>query len=578
MAPPMQKASDNIWDQVLSLLFEQSPLKNNEENLKRNTVIYRRSKRLRNGDAIIPRGRLSDVSSETWQHIYSEIETRSKTWSTPVTCGQPTKEAVAVFHLQRPHAFQHVLKLVQTQGNQYGLISDRQGDNIFLNCSHINTQQNKSLDHLEHVREIILLDHIMKLLTATGYSVAGIISDSNQWDAELLQMLNATHISEKIVDASLPCGSSVVQSTLCQAAKKSNFRHHFPTDSAVTPNKDDSVQNHIVLDLKNYLDSEEGKCERIKGFDKNLHLVKVTEGDDPTLLMLRVSQLDSCSKVLQQKEDQPVRCCLHLVPSSAIYVQQQIHLVWKILSENCKQLQQAQVVFGGTTKRKSPKEPIDCVTAEEYVRLRKLQMENAAALKYGDDVSKGIEWDHMIKNLTEACMKFEILSTNCRNPLKLDLSDTSKNMEDHVDNCGGPFVMYNCARLAMLFRKFDEDVKNGIYPSLPNLSQCDMSLLKLEEEWTLLYNFVEPYPSLVQSTVPTIGDCLYLNIQTHKVTGFLVSLSHCLSSYYSRVHVLGEPRRHLLPLMYARLHLLTAVHQVMLNGLQLLNIEPASQL
>ncbi len=68
------------------------------------------------------------------------------------------------------------------------------------------------------------------------------------------------------------------------------------------------------------------------------------------------------------------------------------------------------------------------------------------------------------------------------------------------------------------------------------------------------------------------------NIATHKVAPFLLELARDLSSYYSRVHVLVEPKPQLLPTMHARLVLLKAVQQVMHNALSLLGLTPLAQL
>ncbi|GAB1597981.1 DALR anticodon-binding domain-containing protein 3-like [Argonauta hians] len=571
MASPKLEMGADIWNEVVSLITELHPVNNNNgDGRRKDVMIYRRSKQLRDGDAIIPRGRLCDISPEDLLRICSELESRSQTWLIPVSCGQPTNDMATVFHLDRPHAFHHVLQCVQTHNTNYGIVTDKKHHNIVINCG-----PNKSADQLDYVREIILLDHIIQLLIANGYSVAGIVCQFTQQNTQLLQLLNAPNIASRIIDSSLLSESVTLQSELCQSAQRSIHRHHISTSNT---NKDEVEPNQIIVDLKSYLDSEEGSWEKARGFDKNLHLVKVSEAAIPAPLMLHLCQLHSSLNQLQQNECERVTCCIHFVPVTATYVQQQVHLTWNILADNPKQLHQTHVEYGSTTRRKNLHESIDSPSAEEYYRLRKLQMENAAALKYGGFVREDAKWNQTINNLTDACIKFEILATNHRNLLKLDLCNISPCTEDSADNNAGPFVMYNCARLAMLFQKFDNGVKKGVYPRLPSLSHCDMTLLKLEEEWTLLYNFVEPFGRLVGSTIPCLGDTLYLNIQTHKVVGFLVSLSHCLSSYYSRVHVLGEPLKHLLPLMFARLHLLNAVHQVMVNGLKLLNIEPVSQL
>lgn len=42
---------------------------------------------------------------------------------------------------------------------------------------------------------------------------------------------------------------------------------------------------------------------------------------------------------------------------------------------------------------------------------------------------------------------------------------------------GASFILYNCARLATLFKEFDKRVESKLYPPLPALEQIDFSLL-----------------------------------------------------------------------------------------------------
>ena len=43
----------------------------------------------------------------------------------------------------------------------------------------------------------------------------------------------------------------------------------------------------------------------------------------------------------------------------------------------------------------------------------------------------------------------------------MDLFDPEEQPDATTNNQGGPFVMYNCARLAMLFENFRKAVKQG---------------------------------------------------------------------------------------------------------------------
>lgn len=42
---------------------------------------------------------------------------------------------------------------------------------------------------------------------------------------------------------------------------------------------------------------------------------------------------------------------------------------------------------------------------------------------------------------------------------------------------GAAFILYNCARLSEIFKKFDTKVSKGEYPQLPEIDSVDFSLL-----------------------------------------------------------------------------------------------------
>lgn len=112
------------------------------------------------------------------------------------------------------------------------------------------------------------------------------------------------------------------------------------------------------------------------------------------------------------------------------------------------------------------------------------------------------------------------------------------------------------------------------------MASLDFSLLQDEGEWLLLFNSVLPFPELLSqlaALAPTTPG-LHLPARTETVCKFLVQLSMDFSSYYNRVHVLGEPRPHLFGQMFARLQLLRAIREVLHAGLALLGLPPLSHI
>lgn len=96
----------------------------------------------------------------------------------------------------------------------------------------------------------------------------------------------------------------------------------------------------------------------------------------------------------------------------------------------------------------------------------------------------------------------------------------------------------------------------------------------------LLFQYIAAYPVMVReaSTLEKQGLGLYVTSGSNKLCTFLIHLAREFSSYYGRVKILLEPQPHLLPLMYARLTLVSCVKQVLYNGLKLLSIEPINEL
>ena len=94
-----------------------------------------------------------------------------------------------------------------------------------------------------------------------------------------------------------------------------------------------------------------------------------------------------------------------------------------------------------------------------------------------------------------------------------------------------------------------------------------------------MLNYVANYPVIVNNLSKSVNTSTSLTkFNSNKIAQFLVSLSHDVSSYYSRVHILVESREHLNSVMFARLFLVKTLFQVIENSLKLLNIEAIDQM
>ncbi|NXT87684.1 DALD3 protein, partial [Anhinga rufa] len=313
------------------------------------------------------------------------------------------------------------------------------------------------------------------------------------------------------------------------------------------------------------------------GYDPNLDVLLVTEGKLRSLAELQQAVLQctvSNPTVLPTSCFPDGSCCsiVHVVSCEEEFQQQQLDLLWRILDPGAHTALQKYLVCG-PVKVTNPSSPIG---ADQYFQLRKRQMYEASVMKYGE-LAQDKAWTEVIDTLTVAAIRFEMLSTAHRSQITLDLENSSISTKGTKS---GAFVMYNCARLATLFDTYQRAVERGTYPPLPPASELNFSCLREEGEWLLLFNYLLPFPEVLQQAaqLPTPTKGIRITANTETVCKFLIQLSMDFSSYYNRVHVLGEPFPHLFDQMFARLQLLGAVRDMFHSALATLHLPPLSQI
>ncbi|KFQ69779.1 DALR anticodon-binding domain-containing protein 3, partial [Phaethon lepturus] len=315
------------------------------------------------------------------------------------------------------------------------------------------------------------------------------------------------------------------------------------------------------------------------GYDPNLDVLLVTEGKLRSLAELQQAVLQctvsnlagtACLSLSQCQGS----CCniVHVVSCEEEFQQQQLDLLWRILDPGPHTALQKHLVCG-PVKVTNPSSPIG---ADQYFQLRKRQMYEASVMKYGE-LAQDQAWTEVIDTLTVAAIRFEMLSTAHQSQITLDLEDSSISTKGTKS---GAFVMYNCARLATLFDTYQRAVERGTYPPLPPASELNFSCLREEGEWLLLFNYLLPFPEVLQQAaqLPPSSKGIRITANTETVCKFLIQLSMDFSSYYNRVHILGEPFPHLFDQMFARLQLLGAVRDVFHSALATLHLPPLSQI
>jgi len=170
------------------------------------------------------------------------------------------------------------------------------------------------------------------------------------------------------------------------------------------------------------------------------------------------------------------------------------------------------------------------------------------------------------KLLAAAHVQFQLLETNVAQPVVLG---------SQGDQSKIAFVLYNKARIRQILRVFDEKVGKGTYPALPPRKDIDWGLLAEDDEWSLLFLHLMDFSGLVKSMSCCVAKG---ELRVHKLAQFLVDLSGSFSRYYSRVRVLREPLPQLVPTLFARIHLLLAVEEVMEAALAILDIRTVDRM
>ncbi|NXB95430.1 DALD3 protein, partial [Vidua chalybeata] len=412
-----------------------------------------------------------------------------------------------------------------------------------------------------HLRSVLLADHLAQLLRAQGVEVRLVpaLSEERSWD--VLRQLRICW----------PSGSGGSSLTDAVSALKAALGR-CPCAAACEQGPGTAEGAICKVHLKSFVEQQ-----GLLGYDPNLDVLLVTERTVRSLAELQEAVLQcpvSDPTALLASRFPSSSCCsiVHVVNCEEEFQQQQLDVLWRILDPGAHTALQKHLVCG-PVKVTNPSSPIG---ADQYFQLRKRQMYEASVMKYGE-LAQDEAWTEVIDTLTVAAIRFEMLSTAHRSQITLDLENNSISTKGTKS---GAFVMYNCARLATLFNTFQQAVEQGTYPPLPPVSELNFSCLREEGEWLLLFNYLLPFPEVVQQAaeLPMSSKGIRITANTEAVCKFLIQLSMDFSSYYNRVHVLGEPFPHLFDQMFARLQLLGAVRDVFHSALATLHLPPLSQI
>ncbi|XP_072507715.1 DALR anticodon-binding domain-containing protein 3 [Notamacropus eugenii] len=516
------------------------------------------ARNLRSRDFLAPRGALRALfgDGQVPKDILDGVAALEGPGVPPIQKCTQTQAGLAL-QLERPTVFERVLSAPQGYVTPPPAPASEPG--VILDCVALHAPKGPDALSLSQLRAVLVADHLAQALRTRGVTVYQVPTVQDPGLRDFLQHLKV----------SWPSASETSSAPESTGALKEVLRDH-----TAGPTEDLPPGVVCKVSLKEFLEQQPG----LEGFDPNLDICLVTEDQLGALTELQEAAQHFLRNLpLSHSEAESLargEACsvVHVGSCEEAFQQQKVDLLWRLVDANAPS-RQKHLVCGPVKVVGSPPP----LSALQYYRLRQSQMREASVLKYGGDFVQGETWNEIIGALTSAAVKFEMLSTAHRSQMSLDLEDTSISTKGTKS---GAFVMYNCARLATLFDGYHRGVEQGLYPAFPDVSELDFSLLREEGEWLLLFNGIIPFPEVLSQSaqLPVSSPGIRITANTEAVCKFLVHLSMDFSSYYNRVHILGEPQPHLFGQMFARLQLMRTVQEVFHSALATLHLPPLSQI
>uniref|UniRef100_A0A8C5MQ21 DALR anticodon binding domain containing 3 n=1 Tax=Leptobrachium leishanense TaxID=445787 RepID=A0A8C5MQ21_9ANUR len=504
---------------------------------------------LRSRDFLVPKGALRKIypDGKVPEDLIQRLSSLRAPGVPPVQkCLQD--EAGLVIQLDRAFVFRAVLSDISPYLKPAPMEPlEREADVVILNCAPLHSCEGLGMFRLSHLRAVLLADHLAETLRMRGQQVHLLPALHNK---EILDFLQHLQVSWPSIPDAAPAEEAV-----------SRFQKYLKLCPCAGDAPPKELPPSVLFNIRLKLCAEQQKiC--LKGYDPNLDTFHVSRTD-----LLQVAALQRCHR---ESVDGVSCAVLHVVSCEDEFHQQKLDLLWRILDPGAASQKH---LICGPVKVLNPPGPVSC---SQYFHVRRSQMQEASVMKYGESV-KGSSWTEIIDSLTSAAVRFEMMSTPHRSQVRLDLEDSNITTKGTKS---GAFVMYNCARLATMFESYNNAVTEGFYPAFPPPREINYSTLTEEGEWLLLFNYIMTFPEVLQQSVrvSVASPGVRFTGNTEAVCKFLVNLSVDFSSYYNRVHILGEPLQHLYQQMFGRLQLMRAVQSVLHSALESLHIRPPAQI
>jgi arginyl-tRNA synthetase len=193
-------------------------------------------------------------------------------------------------------------------------------------------------------------------------------------------------------------------------------------------------------------------------------------------------------------------------------------------------------------------------------------------------------FESVTHEVSAAAMKYALLSCACQTQINFDIAKITD-----FEDASAPFILYNSTRLRSVIAKYESRVATGELPPLADIKEMEFDELVDDKEWALLMEYVLPFSQMLcDAALPKLPEPPALpSYGTHKVCEFLNAMVRAVSGYYGPAGVRILPMTNHVKegehmwnknAMWQRVHYLTALRQVLDNGLRLLMIEPLEKM
>ncbi|XP_023226944.1 DALR anticodon-binding domain-containing protein 3-like isoform X1 [Centruroides sculpturatus] len=475
------------------------------------------------------------------REIGEALPRKSGNWQIPINNCKLLPSCRLQLFLDRGAAFRNILSHV-TKTKDYGRYCKTKFKTVLVNV--VLEDDELGLREWRHLRTNLIGQYISTVINNNRCKVYFAIVG-----AEDIQMDNKVNY----IKCTEICKTNEAEDVITKRLRASHY---------LEPSKD-GAEIDFILNASKFLEDRKIPIGS-KGYDKNIRFISSHSESWKQMFKWCIKLQHIFDKHVNEPD-----ILIHVVPSNRSYFQQQLSIMVDMLCSKGPK-RQTIVTHGPILFPHAP------IQMENYTNRLKDEFEKSLVHKYGEEIVSQQWKKEYLNTLSDTVLKFEMLALNPSIPVKIRFSE-DKGIS--VVEKTGTFLQYNYARLSMLFWQFENKVNAGQYPALPPIENVNFSLLTLEEEWNLLFNYIFVFPQVTSVIFEELeSSTLKLEIPVHKVCHFLINLVRDLSMYYSRIHILTEPRPHLMQIMFARLWLLKGVQRIIYNTFKLFNILPLEKM